>query len=98
MAIVTGARFLLLPEYSAMSSSVRLVFSSSSSRHCLAATVLVTKIRVLAFTSAIIAAPTMVLPAPQGSTTTPEPPSSNLSAASRWYPRSDQFCWLSSIG
>ena len=35
----------------------------------------------------IAAAPTMVLPAPQGSTTTPEPPCQNLSTASLWYSR-----------
>ena len=34
--------------------------------------------------SAIAAAPTSVLPAPHGSTTTPEPPAQNDWAASRW--------------
>ena len=33
---------------------------------------------------AMAAAPTSVLPAPQGSTTTPEPPSKNPSTAWRW--------------
>ena len=39
---------------------------------------------------AIAAAPTIVLPAPHGSTTTPEPPCQKPSAASRWYGRSAQ--------
>ena len=56
----------------------------SSSRHCRADTVLVTKINVVAWARAIAAAPTMVLPAPQGSTTTPEPPCQNESAAWSW--------------
>ena len=56
----------------------------SSSFHCRADTVLVTRIRVVAFASAIIAAPTSVLPAPHGSTTTPEPPAHSDSTASRW--------------
>ncbi len=57
---------------------------SSSSFHCRAETVLVTRISVVAWAVAIAAAPTIVLPAPQGSTTTPEPPCQNDSAASRW--------------
>ncbi len=48
------------------------------------ATVFVTRIRVVAFALAIEAAPTIVLPAPHGSTTTPEPPSQKLSAAISW--------------
>ena len=48
------------------------------------ATVLVTRISVVALACAIAAAPTSVLPAPQGSTTTPEPPCQKRSAASRW--------------
>ena len=39
---------------------------------------------VVVFAVAIAPAPTSVLPAPQGSTTTPEPPSKKLSTA---------FCW-----
>ncbi len=39
---------------------------------------------VVACALAIAAAPTMVLPAPQGSTTTPDPPAQNESAASSW--------------
>ena len=57
---------------------------SSSAFHCRALTVLVTRISVVACAWAIAAAPTSVLPAPQGSTTTPEPPCQNDSAASRW--------------
>ena len=54
---------------------------------------LVTKISVVAWASAIAAAPTMVFPAPQGSTTTPEPPCQKESAACRWYGRSSQPVW-----
>ncbi len=45
------------------------------------ATVFVTRINVVAFALAIAAAPTIVLPAPQGRTTTPDPPAQNESAA-----------------
>ncbi len=82
--MVTGRISFLVPEYSPISSSVREVRLTSSSFHCRAETVLVTRIRVVALACAIAAAPTMVLPAPQGSTTTPEPPCQNDSAASRW--------------
>ena len=44
-------------------------------------TVLVTRIKVVALAFAIAAAPTSVLPAPQGSTTTPDPPAQNESTA-----------------
>ena len=84
VAIVTGRISLTVPEYSPISSSVRVVRLISSSFHCRALTVLVTRIRVVARACAIAAAPTIVLPAPQGSTTTPEPPCQNESAASRW--------------
>src|SRR5262249_46466197 len=46
----------------------------SSRFHCRPATVLVTRMSVVACACAIAAAPTSVLPAPHGSTTTPEPP------------------------
>ena len=82
--MVTGRTSLRAPEYSPISSSVRLVRRSSSSFHCRAATVFVTRIRVVVAAWAIAAAPTMVLPAPQGSTTTPEPPCQKFSTASRW--------------
>ena len=72
------------PEYSPISSAVREVRRNSSSFHCRARTVLVTRIRVVAPASAIAAAPTIVLPAPHGSTTTPDPPCQNDSTASRW--------------
>src|SRR4028118_1132908 len=81
VAIVTGRISLREPEYSPISSSVRLVRLSSSSRHCRALTVFVTRISVVALARAIAAAPTIVLPAPQGSTTTPEPPCQKPSAA-----------------
>ena len=84
MAIVTGLISFLVPEYSPISSSVSEVLSSNSFRHCLAATVFVTKIKVVALASAIAAAPTMVFPAPQGKTITPEPPCQKPSAAIFW--------------
>src|SRR3712207_6875841 len=69
----TGRFSLRSPEYSPISSSVSEVRAISSRFHCRPATVLVTRISVVALASAIAAAPTSVLPAPQGSTTTPEP-------------------------
>ena len=69
--MVTGRISLTAPEYSPISSSVSEVRRTSSSFHCRAATVLVTRISVVAFACAIAAAPTSVLPAPHGSTTTP---------------------------
>ena len=74
----------MAPEYSPISSAVSVVRRISSSRHCRADTVLVTKINVVAWARAMAAAPTIVLPAPQGSTTTPEPPCQNESAAWPW--------------
>ena len=85
MAIVTGRTSLTEPEYSPISSSVRDVRLSSSSFHCRADTVLVTRISVVVELVAIAAAPTRVLPAPQGSTTTPLPPAQKFSVASCWY-------------
>ena len=82
--MVTGRISLRSPEYSPISSSVRLVRRMSSSRHWRPATVLVTRISVVVFDFAIAAAPTIVLPAPQGSTTTPEPPDQKDSAAISW--------------
>ena len=61
-----------------------VVRASSSRFHCRPATVFVTRISVVADAWAIAAAPTSVLPAPHGSTTTPDPPCQNDSAASRW--------------
>ncbi len=85
--MVTGRISLRAPEYSPISSSVRVVRRSSSSRHCRADTVLVTRMSVVALARAIAPAPTSVLPAPQGSTTTPEPPCQKPSTASDWYGR-----------
>ena len=82
--MVTGRISLRSPEYSPISSSVSDVRASSSRRHCRPATVLVTRISVVAPALAIAAAPTRVLPAPQGSTTTPEPPAQNPSTACSW--------------
>ena len=84
VAMVTGRISLRAPLYSPISSSVRLVRRTSSDFHCRALTVLVTRISVVAWARAIAAAPTRVLPAPQGSTTTPDPPCQNESAASCW--------------
>jgi hypothetical protein len=81
---VTGRISLRSPEYSPISSSVRLVRATSSRFHCRPATVLVTRISVVACAFAMAAAPTSVLPAPHGSTTTPEPPAQKPSTASRW--------------
>ena len=82
--MVTGLISLRSPEYSPISSSVSVVRRSSSRRHCRPLTVLVTRISVVAFASAIAIAPTMVFPAPEGSTTTPEPPAQKLVTASAW--------------
>nr|CRL70023.1 hypothetical protein CPGR_00390 [Mycolicibacter nonchromogenicus] len=79
--MVTGRISLRSPEYSPISSSVSEVRATSSRFHWRPATVLVTRIKVVAFALAIAAAPTRVLPAPQGNTTTPEPPDQNESAA-----------------
>src|SRR3954447_14502431 len=90
VAMVTGRISLRSPEYSPISSSVSDVRATSSRFHCRPATVLVTRISVVALAVAIAAAPTSVLPAPQGSTTTPEPPAQKPSTASCWYDRSCQ--------
>ena len=82
--MVTGRISLRSPEYSPISSSVRDVRATSSRFHCRPATVLVTRMRVVALARAIAAAPTIVLPAPLGRTTTPEPPSQNPSTAPFW--------------
>ena len=82
--MVTGRISLRSPEYSPISLSVNDVRAISSRFHCRPATVLVTRISVVAPALAMAAAPTMVLPAPQGSTTTPEPPAQNESAAICW--------------
>ena len=79
--MVTGRISLRSPEYSPMSSGLRFVRASSSSRHWRADTVLVTRMSVVACALTMAAMPTTVLPAPHGSTTTPLPPSQNPSAA-----------------
>jgi hypothetical protein len=88
VAIVTGRMSLCSPEYSPISASVSDVWANSSLRHCRADTVLVTRISVRADAVAIAPAPTKVLPAPQGRTTTPVPDAKKASMASRWYGRS----------
>ena len=74
MAIVTGRICLRFPEYSPISSGVKLVLRNSSAFHCLAETEFVTRISVVVCTWAMVAAPTTVLPAPHGRTTTPDSP------------------------
>ena len=82
--MVIGRISLRVPEYSPISSSVREVRRNSSVFHWCTDTVLVTRISVVAPVIAIAAAPTIVFPAPHGSTTTPEPPAWKISAASFW--------------
>src|SRR4029450_12178081 len=74
VAMVTGRISLRSPLYSPISSSVSDVRATSSRFHWRPATVLVTRISVVALAVAIAAAPTRVLPAPPGSSTTPPPP------------------------
>ncbi len=82
--MVTGRISLRVPEYSPISSSVSEVRRSSSVFHWCTDTVFVTRMSVVAPVMAIAAAPTTVLPAPHGRTTTPDPPAWKLSAASFW--------------
>ena len=96
--MVTGRISLRVPLYSPISSSVRLVRFTSSCFHCRAETVLVTRISVVDLACAIAPAPTSVLPAPQGRTTTPLPPCQKFSTACFWYGRSAQPSSASSIG
>ena len=96
--MVTGLISFDAPEYSPISSGVRLVRLRSSSRHCRALTVLVTRMRVVVFVSAMAPAPTSVFPAPQGRTTTPDPPSRKVSTACRWYGRSSHPVSARSMG
>ena len=69
--------------------SVRVVLSSVSAIHCLAAVTLVQRISVVVCSACMQARPTIVLPAPHGSTMTPLPPaewrtSSKARAAEFW--------------
>ena len=84
MAIVTGRTCLTWPEYSPTSSSVSVVRLRISARHWRADTVFVTRMSVVVFPAAIAPSPTRVLPAPQGSTTTPDPWAEKLSTAWSW--------------
>ena len=59
-----------------MASAGMVVLSSNSSIHWRAAVTLVTRMSVEDLTRAMHPMPTMVLPPPQGSTITPEPPRS----------------------
>ena len=79
-----GRISLRSPEYSPISSLRNEVCASSSVRHCLAATVLVTNTSVRVDTAAMAAMATAVFPAPQGKTTTPLPDATNASAAWTW--------------
>ncbi len=82
--MVTGAISLRAPEYSPTWAGWRSVRASSSSRHCRAARVEVTRTRVRAPTAAMAPRPTRVLPAPQGSTITPDPAAAKAATDSRW--------------
>ena len=82
--MVTGRTSLRAPEYSPISSAVRVVKRMSSSFHWRAATALATRTSAVVELLAMTAAPTRVLPAPQGRTTTPDPPAQKPSTASRW--------------
>src|SRR5690606_39089683 len=90
--MVTGLISFFDPEYSPISSSVSVVRRTSSSRHWRALTVLVTRMSVVVPDLAIAPAPTIVLPAPHGSTTTPDPPYQNPSTACAWYGRGAHSC------
>lgn len=79
--MVTGRISFRVPLYSPISSAVSEVRLTSSCFHCRAETVFVTRISVVAFACAIAPAPTSVLPAPHGRTTTPEPPCQKPSTA-----------------
>ena len=79
-----GRISLTEPEYSPISSSVRVVRARISSFHRFAETEFVTRMSVVVCTRDIVATPTTVLPAPQGRTTTPDSPASDWSIASRW--------------
>ena len=81
---MTGRTSLRDPEYSPISSSVSEVKRISSSFHWRAETALVTRMSVVVELRAMEAAPTRVLPAPQGRTTTPLPPAQKDSTASFW--------------
>ncbi len=84
MVIVTGRSCLRCPEYSPIASGASVVFSISSRRHCSTDAALLVTISVSAPWPAIAASPTIVLPAPHGSTTTPAPADPNAAAASAW--------------
>src|ERR1700709_453655 len=95
--MVTGRTSLRSPEYSPISSSVNDVRATSSRFHCRPATVLVTRMSVVAPALAMAAAPTSVFPAPHGRTTTPEPPAQKPSTPSAWEARSSHPAWSSSM-
>ena len=82
--MVIGRISFVDPEYSPTSSSVRVVRRRISSFHCLAETEFVTRMSVVVCTRDIVATPTIVFPAPQGRTTTPDSPDSDWSMACFW--------------
>ena len=65
---------MLSPVYSPISSGFNVVLSRSSFIHCLTAITFGAKIKVDVWSLCIAPIPTIVFPAPQGSTITPEPP------------------------
>jgi hypothetical protein len=68
---VTGLISFFAPVYSPRSSLVSVLLSRSSPIHWWTAETLVHRMRVWVLALAITAMPTMVLPAPHGSTTMP---------------------------
>ena len=81
---VTGRNSLRWPLYSPTASGGRVVRAVSSRRHCCTEAALLVTMSVSARCAAIAARPTIVLPDPQGSTTTPAPAAANASAAAVW--------------
>jgi len=72
--MVTGRMSFVWPLYSPIASPDSVVLSMSSAIHWRVAVTLVVNTRVEVCRRAMHARPTMVFPAPQGNTITPEPP------------------------
>src|ERR1700738_945639 len=72
--MVTGRISFMWPLYSPIASPDSVVLSMSSAIHWRVAVMLVVNTRVEVCRRAMHARPTMVFPAPQGNTITPEPP------------------------
>ena len=96
MATVTGQIVFDSPVYSEICSFVSVVLSRSSEIHWCTAEIFVVTIRVFVLSISIIAIPTIVFPAPHGSTIVPKPVPGPRSptidcAASLWYLRISNF-------